>query len=356
MSPLGDETRYYEGPTMRTNVWPQSVYEDALDGFQRSGSSQSGTSTKPSAAAAAPDEAFPMLFISAQSSIASDLGSMPDLEYDSSDYGGHLATSSESSRGTELGPVGWDPYGPAPGRSESSLTAQSADLANLQRDGFAGSGHLDTSSESSGGHLRLSDSGHLSLSTSGHLDISSESSGGHRNLGTSGHLSISSISSLGVTPVGPALQAGNAVDEAYRAAEQSISAAYWDHGKFMTGYNEVKEAMTQAGSVDVTRLGTLLAREEEAIRSAYGRTKWQSYNKDFGVSSYTASRIQNARDDTLAWIKSEQRSMGLPSKRSSVARLKSWASKTFAKKGGQPEVPRHLMDAIAEDDENTFGG
>ena len=179
--------------------------------------------------------------------------------------------------------------------------------------------------------------------SSGHLDISSESSGGH--------LDISSESSWGATPSVAAREADPAVEEAYKNAEKSISAFRWKYDEFMDNFSSVKEAMTNAGSVDVDRLGSLLAREESVIRSAYGATKWKSLNMDYGVDSYTSSEIYNKRGDTLSLIKSEQRSLGLPSKQSSFERLSSWASKAFSKKGGTPDVPEHLLEAIAEDDE-----
>ncbi|HET7862910.1 MAG TPA: hypothetical protein VFL86_00760 [Burkholderiaceae bacterium] len=300
----------------------------------QTGFSQSSTRRKAGSGTGSSDEALPVLFISAPTSLASDLDGMPDLELDTSDYGGHLATSSESSRVTEPVEAAWPPYGPVPSRSASSLTSRSADWSLLERDGLTGGGHLELSSGSS--------SGHLTLSSSGHLDISSSSGSGR----------LSPIPSRGATPQAtPVQEAEDVLEQVYKMAERTISAAYWDHDKFKSGYYEVKEAMTDAGRVDVARLGNLLAREEEAIRSAYGRSKWQSLNMDYGVDAYTASRIHGARNSTLAWIKSEQKSMGLPSKKGSMARLKSWASNKFSKKVGKPEVPRHLMEAIAEDDE-----
>jgi len=370
MSRLGDETRYHESPATRSNVWPGSVYHDTLSEFPRSGSSESSTSTntRPGSAAGALPEALPTLFISAQTSLASDLDDMPDLELDTFDYGGHQAISGEGYWRQEPGPADRTPSGSVHSRSAASLTYDPAGLANLGRDPFAGSGHLDISSSSghldissssghldissssSSGHLNLSSSsGHLNLSSSGHLNLSSS---GHLNLSSSGHLAIStSMSSGGVTPALPAPETYSPVEEAYRAAELSINAAYYEHGKFWSRYSAAKAAMSTAGNVDASRLGSLLARQEEAVRSSYGRNKWQSYNMDYGVDSYTSSVIQGTRDRTLSRIKREQRSMGLPSKLSSVDRLKSWAGKTFSKKGGRSTVPRHLMDAIAEDDE-----
>ena len=178
---------------------------------------------------------------------------------------------------------------------------------------------------------------------SGHLDISSESSGGH--------LDISSESSWGATPARAAQEAASAVEGAYKKAESSISAAYWKHEEFKDNYSSVKEMMTNSGSVDISRLGSLLGREEKQIRSIYGSTKWKSWNIDYGVDSYQSSRIQNGRDSMLSWIKSEQKSMGLPSKKSSFGRLSSWVSNAFSKKDGKSGVPEHLLDAIAEDDE-----
>ena len=94
-----------------------------------------------------------------------------------------------------------------------------------------------------------------------------------------------------------------------------------------------------AGSVDVDRLGSLLARDERQIRDTYGKTQWEALNMDYGVDPYASSEIYNMRRHTLDWIKSEQRSLGLPSKQSSLERLSSWASKAFSKKGGTPDEP-----------------
>lgn len=272
----GGETKDHEAPTVRSNVWSGSISHDALAKTPQTGSSRSSTRTKAGSGTGSSDKALPVLFFSAPTSLASDLEGMPDLEMDTSDYGGHVELSSGSS--------------------------------------------------------------------SGHLDMSS----------LSGSDRLSSNPSLGATPQAPPVQeAEDGLEQVYKMAERTISAAYWDHDKFKSGYYEVKEAMTDAGRVDVARLGSLLAREEEAIRRAYGRSKWQSLNMDYGVDAYTASRIHGARNSTLAWIKSEQKSMGLPSKKGSMARLKSWASDKFSKHGGKPEVPTHRMEIIAEDDETA---
>jgi hypothetical protein len=186
--------------------------------------------------------------------------------------------------------------------SISSMTTIGSDLdglPGLERDVSDGSGHLDISSESS----------------SGHLDISSESSGQ-------------------ATPAEAAQEADPAVEEAYKKAEAFISAARWQHDEFVRSYGSVKEVMVSAGSVDVDRLGSLLAREEKQIRDAYGATNWKALDMDYRVDSYASSEIYNERRRTLRWIKGEQRSLGLPSKQSSLERLSRWASKAFSRKGG----------------------
>jgi hypothetical protein len=150
----------------------------------------------------------------------------------------------------------------------------------------------------------------------------------------SGHLDISSESSGRATPAEAAQEVDPAVEEAYKKAEEFISAARWDHDEFVRNYGSVKEAMFNAGSVDVDRLGSLLAREEKQIRDAYGATKWEALNMDYGVDSYASSEIYIKRCQTLDWIKGEQRSLGLPSKQSSLERLSRWASKALSKEGG----------------------
>ena len=361
-SRLGDETRYGEASTVRSNAWPGSFYHDALAEFPQTGSNQGSTSTKPASAAGAPEQAFANeLFLSAQSSIASDLSGMPDGELDVSDHGNPWDISSEGSGGRQPRPAGGSENRAWSSSSVSSLTTIGSGLTDLPNLEYStgDSGHLEISSESSwGSQAQLAAENMLGLapsrSASARMSNSPRASiQGRDEFGGSGHLVFSSTSSEGATPVAPAQPVESAVDQAYRAAEQSISAAYWDHGTFRSGYNNVKTAMSDAGSIDVGRLGSLLSREEEAIRSAYGRTKWQALTMDHGVDSFTTSRIQNSRDRTLSWIKSEQRSMGLPSKRSSLQRIGSWATKTFSNTGGRPTVPAPLMDAIAEGDESA---
>lgn len=96
------------------------------------------------------------------------------------------------------------------------------------------------------------------------------------------------------------------VERAYTAAEGAVTRSILDSGRFRSAYGHLRAVMTSAGSLQTERLAQLLAQEEEAVRSNYGRTRWQSLNMEHDVDPGWDARKRSARNSQLQWIKDEQ--------------------------------------------------
>ncbi len=164
------------------------------------------------------------------------------------------------------------------------------------------------------------------------------------------------------------------IESAYEAAERTVHFDFQSHATFRSSYNELKNAMSEAGSMQTYRLAGLLGREEEEIRSHYGRTKWQSLNMDLDVDPGWDAAKRFARNSQLQWIKHERASLrslapvdeganssaaAAPSRSrlSGVSRLSQRARSSLRPASTGPAASRRPLAPISEDHEvRKFSG
>ena len=156
------------------------------------------------------------------------------------------------------------------------------------------------------------------------------------------------------------------VESAYEAAERAVYFDFESHATFRSSYNELKNAMSEAGSMQTDRLAGLLGREEEEIRSHYGRTRWRSLNRELDVDPGWDAAKRSARNSQLQWIKDERASLrslapidegasssaaAAPSRSrfSGVSRLSQWARSSLRPGSTRPDASQRPLAPISED-------
>ncbi|HET7866212.1 MAG TPA: hypothetical protein VFL86_17575 [Burkholderiaceae bacterium] len=141
-----------------------------------------------------------------------------------------------------------------------------------------------------------------------------------------------------------------AVEQAYTKMENAMASSILEYGRLRCAYGDLKDAMVRAGGIQIERLSALLAREDEAIRRRYGRTRLQSLTMMHDVNAGWDAKKRSARNDQLQWIKDEQASLAAlaagisaPASAKSLSRSSSsslssfglWARRRFASKKHQ---------------------